>query len=333
MSVVYRDAGHDLKRNSFQSAWGTVHLKSAQTPIRAIRGALILALAVIFSALSQVATAAVYITEVTNQGIPCFRIETPTATYLYDKAGAGFVSIVDRAGREWIGFRPLGSAVPDGRYGWYRGLPNMAVDQFGHPGYEGATTKTADPKGVPLETASVRSTNGDWDVSWDFFSTFARLTVHSTEGGFWFLYEGTPGGALDEADMCWRSDGFASSCADAWEGDVVNTSGMAAGTEWVAFADAEAERALVLIHPDDAIADTYFPLKAMTVFGFGRTTEPPLLTRVLRRLGLLPQYIGLLERLPEELVVSFAEGTDFRSIARHADRIATMALRPKEKPD
>jgi hypothetical protein len=297
------------------------------------RRSLVLILALAFLALPQAAIAAVTITEVMNQGIACFRIETPTATYIYDKAGAGFVSIVDRAGRDWIGFRPQGSAVPDGSYGWYRGLPNMAVDRFGHPGYEGATTKATDPMGVPLKSASVRSTKGAWDVTWDFFSSFARLTVRGAEGGFWLVYEGIPGGALDEDDMCWRSNGFASSCAKAWEGDVVNTSGVAAGTEWVAFADADTGRALVLIHPDDAIADTYLPLGAMTVFGFGRTTEPSLLTRVLHRLGLLALEIGLLERLPEVLVVSFAEGTAFRSIARHVDRIAAMALPPAEAPE
>lgn len=288
----------------------------------------VLALAAVLLVPAEAATASVTITEVVDQGIPCFRVETPTAVYLYDKAGAGFVSIIDRDGRDWIGFRPPGTDVPDGRYGWYRGIPNMAVDRFGHPGYEGATTRTADPIGVPLDSATLRSTKGGWDVSWDFFPTFARLTVHAAEDGFWLLYEGTPGGALDDADVCWRSDGYAARCSQAWEGDVANTSGAAPGTEWVAFADEAAGRTLVLIHPDDAIADTYFAFGPMTVFGFGRTTELPLLTRALRRLGLLPQHIGLLEQPPELLVVSLVEGTGLTSIADHVERTAAQALGP-----
>ena len=34
--------------------------------------------------------------------IDCFKIETATATYVYGKRGAGFASIVDKDGRDWV---------------------------------------------------------------------------------------------------------------------------------------------------------------------------------------------------------------------------------------
>ena len=40
----------------------------------------------------------VVISDAVDEGINCFKIETDTATYYYDKAGAGFTSILDRDG-------------------------------------------------------------------------------------------------------------------------------------------------------------------------------------------------------------------------------------------
>ena len=55
------------------------------------------------------AVGAVVITDDLDEGIACFRIATDSATYFYDKAGAGFTSILDRDGIDWINFHPAGT--------------------------------------------------------------------------------------------------------------------------------------------------------------------------------------------------------------------------------
>ena len=160
------------------------------------------------------AAGAVVITDDIDEGIACFKIATDSATYFYDKAGAGFTSILDRDGIDWIDFHPEGTpGVADGQWGWYRGLPNMARGVFGHPGYAGARTTTTDEIGVPLPSATVRSSKGGWQVRWEFYPSCAKMTVLGAPTPYWLLYEGTPGGALGPDDLCGRSDGRVASCA------------------------------------------------------------------------------------------------------------------------
>src|SRR4051794_28822902 len=60
----------------------------------------------------------VRVSEVTIHGdMDCFKVETPSATYLYGRRGAGFASILDKDGKDWISYRPEGKAR-----GEYRGL-------------------------------------------------------------------------------------------------------------------------------------------------------------------------------------------------------------------
>ena len=116
-----------------------------------------IALALICLSWSLLAAADVIITEDTDEGIDCFKVVTDSATYYFDKAGAGFTSLVDTEGNDWIDFHPEGTAgVPNGQSGWYRGIPNMGLSVFGHPGYTGATSTTADPLGVSLSKATER---------------------------------------------------------------------------------------------------------------------------------------------------------------------------------
>src|SRR5262245_45971614 len=61
----------------------------------------------------------------------CFEIRTPHATYLYGKRGAGFASIRDREGHDWISYRHGGHAA-----GEYRGLPKCGQPtKYFHCGY------------------------------------------------------------------------------------------------------------------------------------------------------------------------------------------------------
>jgi hypothetical protein len=223
----------------------------------------------VFFAWSGRVVAKVTITDATDEGIACFKIVTDTATYFYDKAGAGFTSMLDKAGTDWINFHPQGSA-PNGQSGWYRGIPNMGLNQFGHPGYTGATSTTSDAKGVAHSKVTVKSTKGSWSVTWEFHPTFAMMTVLSVAENYWFLYEGTPGGAVGSDDYSYRSSGAKSQLDKSWQGDITNTSGAAKGTEWIYFADGKVDRSLFMIHNDDSIVDQYYLMDPMTVFGFGR---------------------------------------------------------------
>lgn len=261
---------------------------------------------------------AVIITDSFDEGIPCFKIQTETATYYYDKQGAGFTSILDQDGVDWIGFHPKGTPnVRNGQSGWYRGVPNMGLNVFGHPGYTGAVSTTKDPLGTPLPKVTVDSTKDGWHVTWEVFPTFARMVVHRVPDSYWLLYEGTPGGALDANDVCWRANGTGTSCDEPWEGDIVDASSVGSGIEWVAFSDAALERSLFLIHDDDQITDHYFSMGAMTVFGFGRQRRqrPSLFDRLMRKLNLVQQEEpGLLRATPTTLLMGFVESGDFRTI-------------------
>jgi hypothetical protein len=266
----------------------------------------------------------VIITDDVDEGIPCFKVATERATYFYDKSGAGFTSLLDRDGIDWISFRPEGTpGVAGGQWGWFRGIPNLARGAFGHPGYTGAVSATADPTGVPLPSATVRSRKEGWRVSWEFRPSFARLTVLSAPSRYWLLYEGTPGGELKDDHLCGRSDGWLASCSIPWQQDVVNSSGVATGMEWVYFADAATGRSLVLLHDDDDITDSYRGMEGMTVFGFGRALPPQSRWRralrwAMRRTPTRPESSGpgsgLLDKVPSTLIIGFVEARDFEGV-------------------
>src|SRR6476619_3491600 len=144
------------------------------------------------------------VSEITLFGdMECFRIETPSATYVYGKRGAGFASIVDLAGRGWISYKPGGKAL-----GEYRGLPKCGQPvKYFHCGYGFGQYKTDNPftSTVTLrEPAQVRvhseTAKGDAACDWDFLPTHATMTLTKIPGPHWFLYEGVPGGTLDPAD-------------------------------------------------------------------------------------------------------------------------------------
>jgi hypothetical protein len=115
------------------------------------------------------------------------------------------------------------------------------------------------------------SDDGKMRCLWDIFPTYARLTVLKMRTPYWFLYEGTPGGKLDEdSDYCVRADkpgGSKTPASVKWDGDIAPCCGSA---EWLYFGDGD--RVLYLIHhEDDEAVDSYWPMKSeMTVFGFGR---------------------------------------------------------------
>ncbi len=236
----------------------------------------------------------VTVDSLTYQNQLTYEVTTPQATYLYHKLGGGLAGLIDNDTQDWVSFQDIGGS---GSAGEFRGIPNMVfgsdpADRFFHPGFTNATSELV--SAGPLKV-SVRSQAGPpgnfWEVLWDFYPDYARMTVLAAgpadSGPYWFLYEGTVGGAMDAGDVVVRSDGTQTSAFDypaVWEEAVAPPS-------WVYFRDTASPR--VLFFSDDladGVADSYRPLgqgsettPEMTVFGFGRvlnTSANPLVGRL-----------------------------------------------------
>jgi hypothetical protein len=211
--------------------------------------------------------------------------------------------MLDRDGTDWIGW-----SSASGSAGEYRGIPNTG--QF-HPGYDGGASITSNALDTPLPKVTIESTRNGWGARWEFFPTYAKMTLHTVPSGtYWLLYEGNPGGAVDAADRVHLSNGrdysanddypwsAGSSPPDDFE-DIENTSGSAPEAEWVFFAASEVNRSLFLAHTDDALEDDYWQMEDnMTVFGFGRSGGSSLLTNA-----------------GAELVIGFVESTNAVTVA------------------
>ena len=208
----------------------------------------------------------VSVTDDTNEGDETFRIDTPTATWQYQKNGASLSSVLDPQGNDWMGYNP--STSPSGAHGAFRGLPNFPYPEgHFHPGFTSADTvlRSAGPLRVVLES---ESDDGIWSYRTSFYPTHATsnvLKIDSTHK-YWFLYEGTPGGAIGSEDVVVRSTGQQTAINTSWNGDLV-------GDEWTAIGDTVKNRAFFLSNDkDDGFVDSYFLLdNAMTVLGYGRS--------------------------------------------------------------
>src|SRR5258706_11840506 len=167
----------------------------------------------------------VRVSEVTLFGdMECLRIETPSATYLYGKRGAGFASMLDPDGHDWISYRHGNKAL-----GEYRGLPKCGQPvKYFHCGYGfGQYTNTN-----PFTTMATRlapdhlrvhseTSDGAAACDWDFFPTHATMTLLKISGNYWFIYEGTPGGELNPAeDFVIRPGGRKTPLTEPWTDDV-----------------------------------------------------------------------------------------------------------------
>jgi len=222
------------------------------------------------------------------QGQDSFEIKTPAATYLYHKAGAGFASMIDSDGYDWLSYRPHG-----GSDGQYRGIPNLVYPEgYFHPG--GTECKSEVTQRGPLKAEIYSETSrGDWACKWEVFPYFARLTVLKAPKAYWFLYEGTPGGELNETeDFCVRSSGERSPASEPWDAPLPEP-------RWVYFGAGNTERVLYLLHHENVQGtDSYWPMEEnMTVFGFGRLKLESYLTEAPAQFT-----IGFFESQAEEQV-------------------------------
>jgi len=125
--------------------------------------------------------AAVRVSEATVHGdMDCFKVETPSATFLYGKRGAGFASILDKDGRDWVSYRPGGKAR-----GEYRGLPKCGQPtKFFHCGYGYGQYPTDNPftSRVTVQEAGharieSETRDGKSACTWDFYPDHATLTL------------------------------------------------------------------------------------------------------------------------------------------------------------
>jgi hypothetical protein len=208
-----------------------------------------------------------------HEGQASFRIRAANATYYYHKLGAGFASLEDEDGNDWLGYNPgVGPASNSGSGGKYRGTPNMGHPEgYCHPG-DAVSDSRVVSRGPIKITIESESNDGKMHCRWDIFPDFARMTVLQMRAPYWYLYEGTPGGKLDmDSDFCVRPDGTGytiTMVSEKWEGDIPAPDGI----EWLYFADPGVRRSLfVAHHEDDDEIDSYWPMnEEMTVFGFGR---------------------------------------------------------------
>jgi hypothetical protein len=224
-----------------------------------------------------------------DAGQAAIEVHLPASTLRYHRYGAGFSSWIDADGNDWISYKP-----GDGPRGEFRGIPNMGhPDGYMHPGFTRSDTRILEAGPVKVTLAS-ESNDGLWSGQWEIYPTFAKMTVIRTHRPFWFLYEGTPGGAIDRDSDFWiRADGSTGPIHEGWQDHRMNA-------DWVAFADPKLGRSILLSHErNQSELNSYWLMEdAMTVFGFGRRG--------------LEKYI---DRLPRRFTISLHDNTTHPHLA------------------
>lgn len=221
------------------------------------------------------------ITDIVWQDKPHFKIVTQTATYLYDKAGGGISSIFDVESNDWVSFKEIGNdEYPASAAGRFRGMPNCVFGTpdkgAGHPGFKQCESK----KVSDTEIVST-SKSGLWQWRWQFSDVHAKFIMEKVapDHGYWFLYEGTPGGSYQPKKSYWGTNTLEPSYSipNHYEND--KTVG---NWDWVFFGRDDVSRVffIKMLMPDQH-PDVFAYLgndekkgvgsdDGMTVFGFGR---------------------------------------------------------------
>lgn len=235
-------------------------------------------------------------------GGPAYIVSTDTTTYYLEKNGGGLSSIIDAQGVDWLGFN---SEKGSGWKGEYRGFPNAIHRQDGN--YFHAMNAGTDPSTSVVEINSeghVRiiftSDNDQWEGRWDFYPERCDFTMSKVSEGYkyWILYEGVPGGEMDESDFWYASvDDKKRSISESFNGDFP-------GPEWIAFGDTKASRMLyILNHEDDDALDEYVSRPYMTVLGFGRSGKEKFLST------------------PKTFSIGFVESIEYSRVAEKINQI------------
>jgi hypothetical protein len=198
-----------------------------------------------------------------HQGQPSFRVESMSCTWVYHVQGAGFASILDPDGHDWISYRPT-----DGPRGKFRGLPNLVHPGAGfHPGGTMCTSRVVDSPSEVVEIES-HSLDQQWRCGWTFHPDHALMTLHTVARPYWILYEGTPGGTYDETDAyCVDSAGTRRPCNTSWQTRLPDPRSIWFSTSTSRFALFLTD----LTTRDASVVDSFWSMEqSMTVFGMGR---------------------------------------------------------------
>lgn len=214
-------------------------------------------------------TALIHYRDVYYQGQMGFHVQTPEAQMVFHNQGGGFASLIDNDGLDWISYRPQG-----GSDGAFRGIPNLKnPDDYFHPG---ATTGKSEVVSVGAVSCRIHTEtlDGVCEAIWDIYPTYMTMTLLKAPEVYWLLYEGTPGGRLDEKnDFIGRADGTRTPIGESWSGVL--------DPAWLYFGTSHVERVLFFAQEVmEPCISSYFPMEGnMTVFGFGRKDLEHYLTR------------------------------------------------------
>ncbi len=236
-------------------------------------------------------TAQVTISEGIYEDSPHFIIETPFMTCFYDKAGGGLSRLLDRAGRDWIGFnRTPWDQYPASAASSYRGIPNLVFRSddsgAGHPGHDQCKSVL-----VSDNTILTTSLSEKWQWKWTFFDDHAMVELLKIDPGhpYWFLYEGIPGGIFEPSKQYIGND-HKGPYRDEW--DYIKGEILYDTLQWIYFGHDEFPRVLYLLQMEkDMLTDTFSYMgntrqginspDGMVVFGFGRKANAqPLINKL-----------------------------------------------------
>lgn len=229
---------------------------------------------------------AVHISEVMHNNTLHFKVETSTATYFIEKQSGGCSSLLDRKGRDWIGFKHTGSDGPTlSSDSDYRGVPNLVFQDpgngTGHPGFS-----TCETMQVSENELEARSLDKLWLFRWIFHDNFAEIRIDKTDESraYWFLYEGPVAGKFAPDQQYWGNN------VDGLRTDTPNIFKEAArgNWQWAFFGDTTVALTLFIVKEKADDLDDFFcymgnnsekgnaSADGMNVFGFGRSlkTEP-----------------------------------------------------------
>ncbi len=228
-------------------------------------------------------TKGVEIRETEYEGRPHFEIVTPHATWYFDKAGGGFSRLIDREGRDWIGFRMTPKGGQAAAAGAYRGIPNAVFGRgnpdagAGHPGKDRCISTVAGSDRIHTVSKS-----GTWAWTWRFTETHAIFTMEKAdpEHPWWFLYEGPPYGRFAPRQQYWGTD------LGGPRREAPATGGVTGLWRWAYFGDDQAPRVLFVAQTKgDTLEDLFRYMGSteagidapdgMVVFGFGRAGARP----------------------------------------------------------
>lgn len=250
----------------------------------------------------------IHITEGRYEGAAQFIITTPAATYYYDRAGGGLSRLIDREGNDWIAFkRAPWNEYPASAASAFRGLPNFVFGSddsgAGHPGHEMCESELVNDR-----TIRTTSKSGKWQWVWTFYEDYAEVEVLKAdpEHPYWFLYEGTPGGAFDPSRQFY---GTSTGGPHRNQLDYYNGNKAFGNWQWAYFGHEAVERVLFVAQQEkDELSDTFSYLgnteagiaspDGMVVFGFGRAEgAKPLLRKAHTFYVGFVEYGGKMEKV------------------------------------